>query len=63
MHTMKKYLEFLGRKIKLGDMADWDIEQGFDMLADHLTYHRHFHPEDCPFCREEEENNDTRETD
>lgn len=38
----------------MGDMADYMIEQNNDMLADHEGGHRHFPPEDCPWCARED---------
>ena len=39
----------------MGDMADYDIEQGMDMLAAHQGGHCF---QDCRYCDEEDEDED-----
>jgi len=36
----------------MGEMADYDIEQGQDMWWDHLAGHPQF-PDICPYCEDE----------
>jgi hypothetical protein len=43
----------------MGDMADYDIEQGEDMWFDHLHDHPRFDGF-CPYCYEEELKNKKR---
>jgi len=38
----------------MGEMADYDIEQGENMWFDHLAGHPDF-PDECPYCKEEHE--------
>ncbi len=42
----------------MGDMADYDIEQGQEMWWDHLRGHDQFPSDECPYCEDEE--NDTQ---
>jgi len=37
----------------MGDIADYDIEQGMDMWLDHLAGHPNY-PDVCPYCYEPE---------
>jgi len=37
----------------MGDITDYDIEQGLDFWQDHLAGHPNF-PDECPYCWEEE---------
>lgn len=50
----------------MGDMADYDIEQGMDMWMDHCAGHPQF-PDPCPYCEDEdaksEQGNDNRKPD
>ena len=39
----------------MGDMADYDIVQGMDMIIAHLSGHC---SQDCVYCNEDEENED-----
>ena len=36
----------------MGDIADYDIEQGEAMWFDHLAGHPNF-PDECPYCEAE----------
>ena len=36
----------------MGDMADYDIEQGQEMWWDHLAGHPNI-PDECPYCEDE----------
>ena len=42
------------RKLIMGDMADYDIEQGEDMWFDHLAGHPQFPSDYCPYCEEDD---------
>ena len=44
----------------MGDIADNLTEQGEDMYFDHVHGHHHFPPEDCPYCYEENSNEQKR---
>ena len=39
----------------MGDMADYDIEQGEDMWFDHLAGHPQFPSDYCPYCEEDDD--------
>jgi len=56
LHLIQKHLYWLIyiEEIKMGEMADYDIEQGENMWFDHLAEHPDF-PDKCPYCKEEYE--------
>lgn len=37
----------------MGDMADWDVEQGEEQYYDHLAGHKKFPADYCPYCEED----------
>ena len=39
----------------MGDMADWDIENGENQWFDHLSGHKNLPADNCPYCEQEEE--------
>lgn len=42
----------------MGDIADEEIDAGIEMYYDHTHGHHCFRPEDCPYCAEEDEDDE-----